>query len=144
MLAIFTLASFAAYAGVGDQTPVVSETIRGDYQRLADCFYERVEKADTQTFKYVLNKNDLPSAKKSRISQGASYFKNWEATFSAAGPQSTNLEVSVTTSLWGPNRGWLDGVMPHVRYCASAEPLSRPDNSSESGAGAGRGTRRKH
>lgn len=94
-------------------TPVGSETFAGDYQRLADCVYGRLETAG-------IRKADFPSTRSVKITMDSGAVRYWELVFASAGPNRTKTDFAVVQTMWGADTLSTRDVMPAVRACAGA------------------------
>ncbi len=83
-------------------TPERSEILAGDYESLASCSYEAIEK----TGETGLRKADLPASKTSRIVLDPS--------------------GSPTRNMWGSDAGGAKKVWPAVQSCMAAQPSVQP------------------
>lgn len=103
----------SAQAQVLDQAPIVSETLRGEYQALAECAYERIDRIGETGVK----KTDLPGSKRAKLSLDQSGVRYWEITFTGTGKNQTSVEMSVVRTMWGPSEQYARNIMPEVRKC---------------------------
>jgi hypothetical protein len=81
-------------------TPERSEVLAGDYESLASCSYEAIEK----TGETGLRKADLPTSKTSKIVLDPSGVVYWE----------------------GSDAGGAKKVWPAVQSCVAAQPSAQP------------------
>lgn len=108
--------SSPALGQVLDQAPIVSETLNGDYQAIAECAYERIDKLGETGVK----KTDLPKSFRSKLSLDQSGVRHWEITFSGTENRKlTVVEMSVVRTMWGPSKQYAEKIMPEVRRCAA-------------------------
>jgi len=76
-------------------TPERSEVLAGDYESLASCSYEAIEK----TGETSLRKADLPASKTSKIVLDPSSVVYWELSFKGLDAQATTVSFSPTRNM---------------------------------------------
>jgi len=108
--------------GVMPTTPERSEVLNGDYQSLASCTYEAIEK----TGETGLRKADLPASRTSKIVLDPSGVVYWELVFKEVDPKSTAVSFSPTRNMWGSDAGGANRVWPAVQSCVVAGPSVVP------------------
>ena len=101
-------------------TPERSEVLAGDYESLASCSYEAIEK----TGEMGLRKADLPASKTSKIVLNPSGVVYWELSFKEVDAKATTVSFSPTRNMWGSDAGGAKKVWPAVRNRYEA-PTSR-------------------
>jgi hypothetical protein len=103
-------------------TPGRSEVLAGDYESLASCSYEAIEK----TGETGLRKADLPASKTSKIVLDPSGVVYWELSFKEVDAKVTTVSFSPTRNMWGSDAGGAKKVWPAVQSCVAAQPAIRP------------------
>lgn len=115
---IAATALLAGCAG-GDRTPVLSQApvssllIDGDYQAVAACSYERLDKSQGAGIKKV----DLPGTSKLALESGG--VRYWELTFASQGKGRTAVNFTAVQTVWGTDTTRADQIMSDVRSCHS-------------------------
>jgi hypothetical protein len=99
-------------------TPERSEVLAGDYELLASCSYEAIEK----TGETGLRKADLPASKTSKIVLDPSGVVYWELSFKEVDAKTTAVSFSPTRNMWGSDAGSAKKVWPAVQSCVAAQP----------------------
>ena len=105
-------------------TPERSEVLAGDYESLASCSYEAIEK----TGEMGLRKADLPASKTSKIVLNPSGVVYWELSFKEVDAKATTVSFSPTRNMWGSDAGGAKKVWPaasrhknrHICSCSVA------------------------
>jgi hypothetical protein len=97
-----------------EQAPVESQVFEGDYQQLASCSYERLDKSSGTGIKKI----DLPTKATSRLALESGGVRYWELVFVGIGRNQTKVDFTVVQTVWGPDRLSTGGIMPEVRRCA--------------------------
>ncbi len=105
-------------------TPERSEVLAGDYESLASCSYEAIEK----TGETGLRKADLPTSKTSKIVLDPSGVVYWELSFKEVDAKATTVSFSPTRNMWGSDAGGAKKVWPAVQSCVA---VVQPPESSE-------------
>ena len=103
-------------------TPERSEVFAGDYESLASCSYEAIEK----TGETGLRKADLPASKTSKIVLDPSGVVYWELSFKEVDAKATTVSFSPTRNMWGSDAGGAKKVWPAVQSCVAAQPSVQP------------------
>jgi hypothetical protein len=103
-------------------TPERSEVLAGDYESLASCSYEAIEK----TGETGLRKADLPTSKTSKIVLDPSGVIYWELSFKEVDAKTTMVSFSPTRNIWGSDAGGAKKVWPAVQSCVAAQPSVQP------------------
>jgi hypothetical protein len=98
-------------------TPERSEVLVGDYETLASCFYEAIEK----TGETGLRKADLPASKTSKIVLDPSGVVYWELSFIEVDAKTTTVSFSPTRNMWGSDAGGAKRVWPAVQSCVAVD-----------------------
>ncbi|MEH2468849.1 hypothetical protein V1281_001895 [Nitrobacteraceae bacterium AZCC 2161] len=108
-------------------TPERTEVFAGEYQALASCSYEAIEKAGETG----LRKADLPASKTSKIVLDPSGVVYWELSFRAVDTNTTAVNFTPTRNMWGSDAGGAKKVWPSVQSCVGSQ-LSFPPIQSRS------------
>jgi hypothetical protein len=103
-------------------TPERSEVLAGDYESLASCSYEAIEKAGETG----LRKADLPASKTSKIVLDPSGVVYWELSFKEVDAKTAAVGFSPTRNMWGSDAGGTKKVWPAVQSCVAAQPSVQP------------------
>lgn len=106
------LACGPAVAGLLDQSPTDSATLRGTPAALSACAYVRLDATQGTGIKKV---DLLPASSILALESGG--VRYWQLTFTAAGNGTTRVDLSQVTTMWGTLGG--KDIMPTVRSCAS-------------------------
>jgi len=96
-----------------DQAPVDKILLTGDYRKIANCAYERLDKSAGNGIKKV----DLDGSSRLALESGG--VRYWELLFRPAGKNETRVDFTVVRTLWGPDKLSTTKVMPEVRACAA-------------------------
>lgn len=109
-----------------EQAPIDSVMMRGDYQRLSTCAYRKFSDGTSS----VMQKNDFPEIKQSRLTMMGGNFKAWELIFTQKSASQTQVELTSTQTIWGPDKISTRDVLAGVRACeatrgASPDPIFR-------------------
>jgi hypothetical protein len=103
-------------------SPERSEILAGDYQSLASCSYEAIEK----TGETGLRKADLPASRTSKIVLDPSGVVYWELSFKEVDAKTTAVSFNPTRNMWGSDTGGAKRVWPAVLSCMVAQPAVQP------------------
>lgn len=106
-------ASDSQIRGPLEQAPINSAVMRGDYQRLATCAYHKF----TDGTSNVMQKNDFPEIKQSRLAMMSGSLKGWELTFTQSTASQTRVELTSAQTIWGPDKLTTRNVIADVRTC---------------------------
>ena len=104
---LFALTS-SAFAGLLDQVPTDTMTLRGDYRALATCAYKSLDQTGIKIA-------ELPGEVRVMLESGA--VRYWQLVFRPAGTAQTRVELSEVQTMWGPQRA--TGVREAVRSCGT-------------------------
>jgi hypothetical protein len=99
-------------------TPERSEVLAGDYESLASCSYEAMEK----TGEPGLRKADLPASKTSKIVLDSAGVVYWELSFKEVDAKTTTVDFVPSRNMWGSDAGGAKRVWPAVQSCVAAQP----------------------
>jgi hypothetical protein len=103
-------------------TPERSEILAGDYESLASCSYEVLEK----TGEPGLKKADLPASKTTKIALDSAGVIYWELSFKEVDAKTTAVSFSPSRNMWGSDAGAAKRVWPAVQSCVAARPSVQP------------------
>jgi len=99
----------AATAGLLDQVPVASTTLRGAFASLASCAYEKLDATEGAGIKKI----DLPNEIRLALESGG--VRYWQLIFRPAGNGTTRVDFTQAETIWGPLGG--KNIMPTVASC---------------------------
>lgn len=98
-------------AALLSQVPTESITVAGNYQRIASCSYQRLDKVAGTGIKKI----DLPAEQTSRLALESGGVRYWELVFSAIDAGHTRVQFTRVQTIWGPLGS--REVMPEVKAC---------------------------
>jgi len=112
--------------GILEQAPIDSADMRGDYQQIAGCAYSRFVDGTAN----VMQRNEFPEAKQTRLAMMGSSSKFWELTLTQAAPGVTHVDLTAIQTMWGPDKLTTKNVMQDlIAACGSSRqtsPLAKP------------------
>lgn len=118
MIAVVALlvANCGTQAPILSQVPTQTQSFPVDYQRLAECSYERL----LTDYESMLKKADLPSSKTIKISADGSGVRYWDLVFTSQASKRTQVSLSSVNTMWGPDTITSGKVFPAVVACAQS------------------------
>lgn len=100
--------------GLLEQVPIGAIDLSGDYQQLATCAYRKF----TDGTASVMQKNDFPDIKQTRLAMMVGGLKEWELVFTQSSARQTHVELSSVQTIWGPDKLSTKSVIADVRGCS--------------------------